>query len=246
LLRNLILASALVLASNMSFAQEIDGERLEFAPSSQGEIKAPIMQMLDEAKALGKTWKETLDIQEPNDFGKKIDVEGLRERALNNPRVRALLGTDDGIAKGDAAGAKYGSDRAFLMLSFSMPEQSLRSAMLEADRFGIPILMRGFVKNDAYATQTAIQRVFQDDAQSIGFNIDPTMFTRFGVTSVPQLIVLNDELEACETQGCERDVAPPHDVVRGNIPVEAGLRIIASGDGEAFAEAQQLLASAGL
>lgn len=246
LLRNLVLISVFALATSVSVAQETDEQPLEFAPSSQGEIKAPIMQMLDEAKALGKTWKETLDIQEPNDFGKKIDVEGLRERALNNPRVRALLGTDDGIAKGDAAGPKYGSDRAFLMLSFSMPEQSLRSAMLEADRFGIPILMRGFVKNDAYATQTAIQRVFKDDAQSIGFNIDPTMFTWFGVNSVPQLIVVDGELEACETQGCERDVPPPHDVVRGNIPLEAGLRIIANGQGDAFVEAQQLLASAGL
>lgn len=246
LLRNLVFSSILVLSATAAFAQETANEPLEFAPNSQGVIKTPIMQMLNDAKELGQEWQSTLDIQEANDFGVKLDVEALRERALNNPRVRALLGADDGEAKGDAAGPKYGSDRIFILLSFSMPEESLRSVMVEADRFGVPIVMRGFVKNDAYATQTAIQRVFKNDAESIGFNIDPTIFTRFNVTSVPQLIVVNDDLGSCETQGCEGDVAPPHDVVRGNIPIEAALRIIADGEGDASSEAQKALEAAGL
>ena len=246
LLRNLILTTAIIITASSGFAQEGAEAPLEFAPDSQGQIKAPIMQILNDAKELGETWKDRLNILEPDDFDIKLNVEELRERALNNPRVRALLGADDGIAKGDAAGPKYGSDRVFIMLSFSMPEQSLRSAMVEANRFGLPILMRGFVKNDVLATQTAIQRVFKDDAQSVGFNIDPTMFTRFNVTSVPQVIVVNDDIGSCETQGCELDVPPPHDVVRGNIPIEAALRMIAEGDGEASNAAKQTLSKAGL
>lgn len=245
MLRNLALSLLIGIAATNVVAQETENNKIEFAPGAQGHIETPVMQLIDRAKEQGNQLKNSLRVQEPAEIRTDLNIEELRQRALNNPRVRALLGADGEVSDNQNAEARYGSDRAFILLSFSMPETSLRSVMVEAERFGIPIVMRGFVKNSAYATQTAIQRVFKDDAESIGFNIDPTMFTRFNVTSVPQLIVVSDDLLPCETQGCEQDVAPLHDVVKGNIPIEAGLRIIAEGDGDASFAAQSLLAKWG-
>lgn len=244
MLRTLISTVSVLALCALGIAQESD-EKLEFAPGSQGVIKAPIMEIIDRAKAQGEALSKSLHVQKANDFGRKLDIDELRKRALSNERVRKLLGADGGEPDAAAIQARYSNQRAFILVSFSMPEQSLKAVMVEADRFNMPILMRGFVKNDVVATQTAIQRVFGDDAESIGFNIDPTMFTRFNVEAVPQVIVVADELQPCETQGCAGDIPPPHDVVKGNIPVEAALRIIADGDGDASAQARAILGGNG-
>ena len=244
MLRTLITTTSFLVLCSFGFAQEND-ERVDFAPGAQGHIEAPIMDIIDRAKEQGEALSKSLNVQEANDFGRKLNIEELRTRALSNERVRKLLGADGGQPDAEGLQARYSNQRAFILVSFSMPEQSLRNVMVEADRFDMPILMRGFVKNDVVATQTAIQRVFGDDAESIGFNIDPTMFTRFNVQAVPQVIVVADELLPCETQGCVGDIPPPHDVVKGNIPVQAALEIIANGDGDAAAEAKALLWSNG-
>jgi conjugal transfer pilus assembly protein TrbC len=243
LLRHLIEKTVLVALTTFSiglpaFSQE--EQVLEFAPGAQGDIKPSIMQMLDNSKKLGEAWKDQLNIQKADDFGVKLNVDDLRTRALNNPRVRALLDADSGEASGEAERQRYENHRVFLFLSFSMPEQVLHTAMVEAKRFDVPIIMRGFVNNSVFDTQTAIQRVFKDDAESIGYGIDPTMFTRFNVNAVPQIVVVTDHLDVCETQGCELDVPPPHDKIAGNIPIEAALEIVARG-GEASEVAAKLL-----
>lgn len=231
----------------LSSAHGQDGENpITFAPGATGKRNIPVMEMLNGAKELGNRWKQELNIQKPNDFGKHVDVEELRERALNNPRVRALLNADGGSATTEGNEPRYGNDKVFLLVSFSMPEQILRTAMKEAARFNVPIVVRGFVNNSAFDTQTAIQRVFKDDAESIGFGIDPTLFTRFSVETVPQLIVTRERLEVCSTQGCEADSPPAHDRVVGNIPIGAALEIIARGEGEAAKVARSALDKAGL
>lgn len=228
-------------AASPGLAQDAD-EPVEFAPGAQGDIKPSIGRMIDDAKKLGAEWESRLDILEPDAFGVKPDMDALRDRALNNPRVRALLGADGADTAGQPdAQDRYGSKQAFLLASFSMPETSLRSIMIESQRFGVPIVMRGFVENSVFKTQEALQTDFGDDAETVGFGIDPTMFTRFAVENVPQLIVVKEPLEVCENQGCEGELPPVHDVVRGNIPIEAALELIVRQKGDAANVARTLL-----
>lgn len=232
LLRFVIVVLSLGVCS--AVAQEVTQppkETIEFAEEAQGGIAPPIMTMLDRAKEEGRDIEQRVQIQGPNSFGVSPDLQKLRDRALNNPRVKALLGADGGEAKGPNSEARYGNDRILLFASFSMPAASLRSLMIEANRFDVPIIMRGFVNNSALDTQKKLQEVFGNDEESIGFGIDPTLFTRFGINSVPQVVVVDSLLGPCETQACLNDITPDHDVVRGNIPVADALRIIADGDG---------------
>ena len=115
--------------------------------------------------------------------------------------------------------------------------------MQEAIAADIPVIFRGFVNNSVFDTQNALQEAFGDDADLVGFGIDPTIFTRFQIEAVPQLIVTRDLIDVCETSGCEADLMPVHDRVGGNIPLRDALEIIVRGQGDAMEVAKATLAT---
>jgi len=252
LLRTLIAASCLVVLSFPAFAQDPEPETtheeplplVEIAPGAQGFIEPSIARILDDARRLGDAWKENLSIQEADDFGRSYDIDGFRDRALANPRVRALLGADsEGLPQSEGIEPRYGNKQVFLLASFSMPPNILRAMMDEAKTLDIPVIFRGFVNNSVYDTQVALQAAFGDDADLVGFGIDPTIFTRFQIEAVPQLIVMRDQIDVCETTGCEADPIPVHDRVAGNIPLRDALQMIVMGQGDALEVAKAALAT---
>ena len=230
LLRTLISVPFLVLGTLPALAGD---EVLQFAPGAQGFIEPSIPDMLEGARQLGGRWSESLDIQEADGFGWDFDFEAFRGKALSNPRVREMLGVEEGTLQTAGENDRWGSDRIFVLASFSMPSPTLKAMTVEAQTFGVPIVFRGFLDNSVFATQAAITETFGEDADAVGFGIDPTLFTRFQVETVPQIIVTSEPLDVCETSGCEGDPAPLHDRIAGNIPLQAALEIIASGGGEA-------------
>lgn len=238
---------ALMLGAGSAFAQQEPetGAVLDFAPGAAGDIPISIPQTLRDARELGREWEESLDIQGPDSLGRDYDFAAFRDRALANPRVRALFGAEGAPQQSAPPENRYGSQRAFLMVSFSMPAPSLRSVMEEASALGVPVVFRGFVNNSVFDTRAALAEVFGDEAAHLGFGIDPTLFTRFDVSAVPTLIVVQGDLEACETSGCAADIPPPHDKIAGNIPLRAALELIERSGGDAAAEARVLLARAG-
>ena len=238
MLRSLITITALALLTCPAFAEE---PVLQFAPGAQGFIEPSIPDLLDRSEKLGEAWSEGLDIQEAESFGRSFDMEAFRDKALANSRVREMLGVGEGTNQPNPENDHWGSDRIFLLASFSMPRPTLRVMMEEAQTIGVPVMFRGFLDNSVIETQAAISEVFGDDAEAVGFGIDPTLFTRFGVETVPQVIVAAEPLEVCESAGCESDPVPPHDRIAGNIPLQAALEIIARGDGDATQTAHEAL-----
>ena len=238
MLRTLMKLPFLVLGALPALAGD---EVLQFAPGAQGFIEPSIPNMLEGARQLGGQWSESLAIQEADGFGRNFDIEAFREKALSNPRVRAMLGVEEGTLQSEQENDRWESDKIFLLASFSMPGPTLKAMMVEARAFGVPIVFRGFLDNSVFATQAAITETFGEDADAVGFGIDPTLFTRFQVEAVPQIIVTSEPLDVCETSGCEGDLAPLHDRIAGNIPLQAALEIIAEGDGEAAHTARAAL-----
>lgn len=229
-----------------SVAQETENGVVEFAPGSTGRITAPLATIVDNGKRQGEELRQTLKPQdEAENAFSSIDFEQIRTRALTDPRVKALLGAGDhGSTSSDDEEIRYDGATIFMLASFSMPKSSLRQMMSEAQKFGVPIVFRGFVNNSVYETENALVETFGTLDDSVGFNIDPTIFTRFQITSVPQVIAVDQAIDVCETPGCEADPVPPHDRVGGNVPIEFALQLIAdSGDVGAF-EARRLLDSA--
>ncbi|MFC3058405.1 type-F conjugative transfer system pilin assembly protein TrbC [Paenirhodobacter populi] len=217
-----------------------DEPPVQFAPGATGSLTTPLVDIVREAERRGDELADQLTIQDPTEGVPIADLEGMRAKALSDPRVKRLLGLaeEDGTSEGQ--GEKYAETRAILFASFSMPPQSLRQMMQEATEHGLTIVFRGFVNNSVFDTRAKLEEVFGADEIGEAFAIDPTLFRRFDILAVPALVVLKESLGTCETPACELDLAPAHDRLSGNIPVETALRIIAAGNGDAADVARAL------
>ena len=240
-----LISMLLATASAPALGQALQDDEppVNFAPGATGAIEAPLLDMLRDAKRRGEELRESLNIQEPQADVEIDNLADIRARAMNDPRVRALLGVEDETVTDEAA-EKYAETRAILFASFSMPETSLRQMMQEASDYGVTIVFRGFVNNSVFDTREKLEQVFGDHDDAEAFAIDPTLFRRFDIQAVPALVVLGETLDVCETPLCAEDTAPIHDRLSGNIPLEASLSIIAAGRGDAEDTARAILGSA--
>ncbi|EMZ8855262.1 type-F conjugative transfer system pilin assembly protein TrbC [Salmonella enterica] len=101
---------------------------------------------------------------------------------------------------------------AVYFVSFSIPEEGLKRMLGETRRYGIPATLRGMLNNDLKATANAVLSLVKDGATD-GVQIDPTMFSKYDIRSVPSLVVY------C-SQG--------YDVVRGNLRIKQALEKVAT------------------
>ncbi len=122
--------------------------------------------------------------------------------------MRALLGAPDAEEVAAETRARYGEARAILFASFSMPDTSLRQMMREATAHDLTVVFRGFVNNSVFDTRARLEEVFAEDETGEAFGIDPTLFRRFDIRSVPALVVLAEDLGDCATPACEGDPPP--------------------------------------
>jgi conjugal transfer pilus assembly protein TrbC len=115
---------------------------------------------------------------------------------------------------------------ALYFVSLGIPEEGLLPMLGDANRFGIPATIRGWLENDLRKTATRMFELSKKD-KNIGVQIDPTLFQQYGITAVPALVV----------------TCPGHfDVIRGSLPLQDMLKKIAA-QGECAATAKQLMGS---
>lgn len=116
--------------------------------------------------------------------------------------------------------------RALYFVSFSIPEEGLIRMLPEARELDIPAVVNGLIDNDMRKTAAAVFRITREKNTG-GVQIDPTQFSRFGITSVPALVVTCGE--------------STYDIVRGNIRLRQALERVAS-DGDCADTAKAILA----
>ncbi|TDN51489.1 type-F conjugative transfer system pilin assembly protein TrbC [Scandinavium goeteborgense] len=81
--------------------------------------------------------------------------------------------------------------RIMMFVSFSLPEAELKQRVADAAQYGIPVIIRGMVNGNMRQTATAVARLV-NETKTGGVEIEPTLFRKFSVTVVPQLIVTCD------------------------------------------------------
>lgn len=116
--------------------------------------------------------------------------------------------------------------RALYFVSFAIPEEGLIRMLPEARELDIPAVVNGLIDNDMRKTAAAVFRITREKNTG-GVQIDPTQFSRFGITSVPALVVTCGE--------------STYDIVRGNIRLRQALARVAS-DGDCADTAKAILA----
>ncbi|HII1970878.1 TPA: type-F conjugative transfer system pilin assembly protein TrbC, partial [Escherichia coli] len=104
----------------------------------------------------------------------------------------------------------------------------LKRMLGETRHYGIPATLRGMVNNDLKTTAEAVLSLVKDGATD-GVQIDPTLFSQYGIRTVPALVVF------C-SQG--------YDIIRGNLRVGQALEKVAA-TGDCRQVAHDLLAGKG-
>ncbi|HAM9712281.1 type-F conjugative transfer system pilin assembly protein TrbC [Escherichia coli] len=122
---------------------------------------------------------------------------------------------DELVRRQQAAQKDKPQQGAVYFVSFSIPEEGLKRMLEETRHYGIPATLRGMVNNDLKTTAEAVLSLVKDGATD-GVQIDPTLFSQYGIRSVPALVVF------C-SQG--------YDIIRGNLRVGQALeKVVATGD----------------
>lgn len=90
-------------------------------------------------------------------------------------------------------------DGVFLLLSFSMPEETMKDYLREAKLLGAQVVLRGLINESFKETQGRIKRLFfiddshPDESTMVGIGIDPVLYRRAQVTEVPALMIVQGE-----------------------------------------------------
>lgn len=162
------------------------------------------------------------------DFKNYIETAKLKNLA-NQATIQNIK--DEYIKKSHTKAATKPSPEAIIFVSFSMPTLSLKQIIRDADRYQVPIVIRGLYKNSFRETIEKIFNLVKEDNKG-GMSINPVWFRKYNIKTVPALIVNNENNKNQETKD--------FDIVYGNIRLKNALTIIAD-QGSAAKVAQDIL-----
>lgn len=106
----------------------------------------------------------------------------------------------------------------FITVSFSMPEDLLKSYLHDADEHGAYVVFQGFKDNDLNSTLSAL-KVLKQDSDLNRVLIDPNLFERYSVQTVPTFILTTDTYP-CDGMLC---VAEQYDMLSGAVTTKYAL-----------------------
>ncbi|HEY3616902.1 MAG TPA: type-F conjugative transfer system pilin assembly protein TrbC [Candidatus Sulfotelmatobacter sp.] len=113
---------------------------------------------------------------------------------------------------------------AIYFVSLGIPKEGLLPMLQAAHRYGIPATLRGLIHNDMRQTASMMFELSKED-KNIGVQIDPTLYSDYGINVVPALVV----------------TCPGHvDVIRGSLPLKQALEKVAE-QGDCALTAKKLL-----
>ena len=166
-------------------------------------------------------WAESVTGRALNEAG-AVEAGSVSVESHAPAVARAVAGS--GLPSAGPAGPEV-----IVFMSLAVPESSWREWSAEAARIGAPMVLRGVLADGLTATVRAIRaRQAQDGA---GAGIDPRLFRLFRIAHVPAVAVVPGGVGPCSSPGCSADAPPPHDLVTGNLGLDAALdAIVREGD----------------
>lgn len=84
-------------------------------------------------------------------------------------------------------------DKIYVFVSFSMPKASLESLLKESLKHNATLVLRGLKNNSLKETAKVIQDFYdQQDGEGAGFEINPELFEKYGISHVPVFLNLTN------------------------------------------------------
>ncbi|XVN41380.1 MAG: type-F conjugative transfer system pilin assembly protein TrbC [Rickettsia endosymbiont of Argas persicus] len=78
-------------------------------------------------------------------------------------------------------------NQIYIFVSFSMPDSALKSYYIEAEQEGARLVMRGLKNNSFLETKAKADEI------GISCDIDPNLFEKYQITSVPIVVIDNNQ-----------------------------------------------------
>lgn len=147
-----------------------------------------------------------LDVERQKMMSVKPDSRDL----IKMPDFLEKERTDRFMAKAMAAGKQIDESESYIsedqrfpiiLISLSMPKEQIQSLIEEADMVGAAVAIKGFINSDYILTVNKLREI-AGEAKAGGVLIDPTLFTRFNVQSVPAFILPVEPIKPCDESGC--------------------------------------------
>ena len=140
----------------------------------------------------------------------------LEAQISRNPLTRSDQQFIDNLASQQRESTRdKPTEGSVYFISFSIPDEGLKRMLHETHRYGIPATLRGLVNNDMKATTDAVMGLVKAGITE-GVQIDPTLYSQYGIRSVPALVV------RCKAG---------FDVIQGNIRLKQALeKVVEKGD----------------
>lgn len=112
------------------------------------------------------------------------------------------------IAQRYAASSRH-EEALYIMVSFSMPEQSIARLAEQARKAGAALVLRGVVDNSL--TRTAeLAAHYVKKYPGVQFQVDPSLFRRFAIIQVPTFVLAGDQQDS---PSCGKQCATESDFV---------------------------------
>jgi len=226
---------------------------------NKAEFSVPTQAQLEEQQRLiseGLQEAETLSTQK--DFLNMIETEQGKLRALSTSGEGAGFVLPDYVEQErtgryleDAlnasseieqqTGAINQATYPIVLVSLSMPVEQIQNLIEEAYHIGAGIAVRGLIDDDFETTVNRLREIAGE--YSGGLMIDPTLFRRFNVNTVPTFILPIDPIVPCTNDGC-----PPsrHVKASGSATFDFFLRMVSRvGTDEEKAVASKYIKSKG-
>jgi conjugal transfer pilus assembly protein TrbC len=118
-------------------------------------------------------------------------------------------------------------ENLMVMVSFSMPEETLRNLARQADKAGAVLVIRGMVDDSLQATTKAVQKVLGEEGGDSTFQINPNVFRAYKVEDVPAFVLARKPIgdgDSC-THGDD------YVSVRGDVTLEYAIRKLGDNKG---------------
>jgi len=128
----------------------------------------------------------------------------------------------------------YAEGNILIFASFSMPKESLKGWMNEAERIHASLVIRGLVNNSFKETTKRMMDLAQDNHG--GVELNPMLFSAFNIKQVPAVVVTND-FQCVKTKTCQGK----YHVIYGDVHLGYALEKIANQNDELSVIAQSAL-----
>lgn len=118
------------------------------------------------------------------------------------------------------------TEDVLIFVSFSMPPESLRRAVAQANSIGAAVVLRGFKNNSMKETSLAVKELGLAKGNVM---VNPNAFTKYKIDSVPAVVLAKADASAeLDNQGCA--LPDTYAAVFGDVSLDYALEEIGKGD----------------